>query len=504
MLNNIKTVKENRDFFFYAVLAGICFVNMFAMLRFGGKISLWGDEMAQLGYINRGFSFSDIVSVYLHEEITNLPLFPMIAAIWYRICPYGERWIYIVCIIPVVFGVFFTGLAGKLLKSRKCGIMAALLTGISYYLIKDGGLNFRAYGFTFCFGAITAYCYVRQRITGKNGIKESIPLGIAMVFFAYSNYFACLVIVSYFICDFIFWLLKKTDAASVVSYMMAGILLAPWFVSMLLMHERKLSEFWPDVPTLADIPDVMRYLTNRQEVFFIILLLSMLWTVIRAAEIFPGSGDKPSANGILFVFTFNFWFVALLVFIYSAYINPQGGFFVKRYFLALLPQIYLLMSAFFVGVYEKITGIIPDRKNMMFLLTVLFVFCYFGLENYMLIREKKLESRDYYRESAVFLGNRNDIYDKDTLVIVWDSKYRYAGYLDYYISHFEDKNKLTVLRKGDGSIDDKIKDCRTVYLVTPTTLKPDNIFLEQLKGFECEKFMECGVVRYSRNMEREK
>ena len=491
-----KCTKTNKTF--YLVCACLSVFYFAVMLRIGGKISLWADEIAQVGYINKGLSFGEILWVYLKTEVTNLPFFPLVAALWYRIAPWGEKSLYLITEIPVALGVFFLGLTGKEWRNERTGYFSAAFAAISFVLLKDVALNFRAYSFTFFFAVLMIYFYCRRfRHTGSETRRGIFELGIVMTLFAYSNYFSCILIVGFFVCDVILFLQKKIKLQCVISYVMSGVLLAPWFILMLIYKERTLAEFWPKPPTLISIPELLKYLVSDDEVIFAFLILSMVFVCVKAFLSWEKKEFSVKENGLSLIWLFGIWFTIIIVFIYSAKINPMGGIFVKRYFMTILPLIFLCMSFLLDSIVQ---GLLADEsKRRVCTVTILgFLFCYFGLMNYYEAREVKAVPKNPYRECAQWLSEQDGIYEDSSLVLLWEPQYYFEGFREYYVAHYCDTSRMQMIGYADDQWKKVLDQYDRVYLICGSS-EPDEEALKSFEGYSVsEKNQELNCVIYTK------
>ena len=78
-------------------------------LRFAGRQYFSLDEVSQIGFIAKKNSFGRIIEYYLTSEVTNLPLWPLLAALWYRVVPYGEGWMRLLTVILTTLSIIAQG-----------------------------------------------------------------------------------------------------------------------------------------------------------------------------------------------------------------------------------------------------------------------------------------------------------------------------------------------------------------------------------------------------------
>ena len=77
---------------FWLICGIFIFIQFMFSVHFMGRQYFNLDEVSQIGFIAKKLGVGGILDYYLTSEVTNLPLFPLLAAVWYRVVPYGEGW----------------------------------------------------------------------------------------------------------------------------------------------------------------------------------------------------------------------------------------------------------------------------------------------------------------------------------------------------------------------------------------------------------------------------
>lgn len=196
---------DKRDKLFFG---GIALALFFVLLLLAEQVSFWNDEMSQIA-----FGLNDIP--YLIERSASLedgvpPLFGIVAWFWYRIVPYGERWLLLLSIVPVVVSAYFLGLIGKLTVNARTGYIMEILFAASPFFWYNIALEFRGYSFLLLFSVLSIYLYLlRNQGKRKKGI---LGLNITLTALCFSHYFGIMIFGILFLADVMLLLRKKSNS----------------------------------------------------------------------------------------------------------------------------------------------------------------------------------------------------------------------------------------------------------------------------------------------------
>lgn len=67
----------------------VIFYAIVLMLRYAGDVSLWGDDLATIYFVEKGQDIYTILNRVYSDIGSNPPLFYLLAFLWVRIAPYG-------------------------------------------------------------------------------------------------------------------------------------------------------------------------------------------------------------------------------------------------------------------------------------------------------------------------------------------------------------------------------------------------------------------------------
>lgn len=450
---------------FYIICLLLIAISFLFCVRISGRQSFAADEMSELGFIAKSNSLEDILMYFLTVEVTNLPLFALIAAAWYRIVPWGEQWLLLLCELFTAAGIFVICVTAKNLKDEAAGYFAAALCTISSTLILRCDMEYRCYSFLFLMIAVCLYLYVKRQKTGESkGITEELKFGIAMTLLAYAHYFGPLIIVALFLSDLILLFNKRLKLKFLIPYVMSGALLTPWFLLMLKFKQKSITDFWPSPPNLGSIPGMLRFVLSNDEPVYVLSLCAMIYVVVLAVRNLREKSVKWDFHYPLIVFLWVIWFILLGVFVYSSRINIYGSIWVDKYFISIIPFMVIIMSVFMSLLTEFFTKGEPGIRQSVTAVICMFLVLYFGLGNfYHDVKEYIDVPADPYREAALYLkdtvGNGEEI---PLLVPTEDGAVK--GFQEFYIDHYGLGDRIRVVSWYGSEAEDIVKNADEFYV----------------------------------------
>lgn len=465
MRDNIKkSINNLAKINFSVVYIALAFVMLVFMFYQGGKQSFWLDEMSLLGTITKDKSVGDILGQYLTIDVTNLPIFPLVAAFWYRIFPANDR---IMLLLPelAVFGtVIWCGMIGEKVAGKKSGLIAAILASFSTKLILSCGFEHRSYGFLLFFGTGTIYYFLKHMECSD--LKVEIKFGVFLALTLYTHYMGGILIAALGAAEVALFLSEKARIKKFVPYIISGASFVPWFALMLIYKQKSITSFWPDKPTLPEITRVMRKLLSSNEALFIVLILTFLYVLCRAVRTWLEGNTISFKHKSLLILSWIVLFMLGSVFVYSAIINPAGGFFVLRYFLELIPVMLVIIA---VGIADTIDFVSSGRNSALRLeitaVVALFLLLYVGVTNLRVVRDSSAKSSETFREAAAWVKAQDGLYDKDAAVVCSVNPRATAGFVEYYVREGAKKAPLPMISLQDKDPVSDLKKYDKLYLV---------------------------------------
>ncbi len=461
---------------FYIACGIMIAIQVVFSLRFMGRQYFSLDEVSQIGFIAKKNSLGKILDYYLTSEVTNLPLWPLLAAAWYRIVPYGEGWMRFITVILTTISILVMTKMAKEYGGERVGLLMTVLTCISAIVMQKCGLTFRVHAFWLMFTALVLWQYIKRvKSMGYESYRRIIVLGVCMAGLAYSHYFGCLTIVYLFCMDAVLFLTHKIRGRFIISYLIGGGSLMPWFLYMLIKRTMNLEEFWPKTPTFESIPKALRFVVSNDEPVYILLILAMVASVLILIRKFVEDGKELQNEFIRFGLAMMPLVFAVGDYIYSAHINQHSGIFVYRYFLSCIPAGLLSVAIFMDDVLRVLSDRLKVSKVMAYGLTVALTFLYLGSGNYYYDVKDEISApydNTYgnVRDAIVADGRLGD---ENTMIAINANRANADGFEEYYLEYAGTGEEVHVVSNDDLDIAEQIKKADHIYIYQVMHGTPD-------------------------------
>ncbi len=431
---------------FYAGLVGVCGVSFIIMVVLGGKESFWRDEISLIGYICN----TDSVLTAMKTDIAWPPLWKGIMFIWYRLVPYGERWLRLPAELCAVGGIWFVGLSGKKIGNQRTGMIAALLTAFAVVPQKRIAQDITCYGLVFLLAAVVTYLYLRRTLSETEySLRRQILFVAAMATAAYTHYFGFFLCGALFLVDCFEVIKKKLPIKRLIPYVVTGALYLPWLYFVIFKQDGIHASYWQPKPALKDIPGFLRTLTGGLPILFHFFLLGITIAVIQV--IFSTGLKKEASHHPVNICPPGFIIsvpatMFVCVFLYGKYIAIGNTFWVKTYFFVLMPCILLLCTATVEMMYQYLRAVPGDYSRVLSSSVVILLMVVIGSASYSRKEAESTKTRDPYREPAEWVYSRgNDLYNPDELIIfAASSEVKRYAWIDYYITQRGKRDSLDV------------------------------------------------------------
>ena len=155
----------------------ICLIFLEIMLSYSSEQTFWYDEMITIAKAIMGFAFIIEQSLTIADN-NSLPFY-ILACLWYKIMPYGAKYLLILTEIPIFISVFVLGLCGKKLATcgKLCPILACLFGATSARFIFGCGFEFRAYSYVVLFSTFAILFYIGCQKSLLKGGQSKNPIG---------------------------------------------------------------------------------------------------------------------------------------------------------------------------------------------------------------------------------------------------------------------------------------------------------------------------------------
>lgn len=441
------------------------------MVYYADRTSLWLDELYQIHFTKGSLAKAFQHCLDLEERSTPLAL--LCATLWYRIAPYGERWLVLPSMLLSALAAFFTGLAGKRIQGECCGIFAAVFTAFSTTVWLNSAYEYRAYPYFVFFSALTLYCYILRN--ERRGIGWRLLFSLSLTGLAMTHYFGMIACAGYFAADL--WLLRRRRISwrMGVVYVLPGISSILWLLAVIGgAAQASAATLWYDLPGLSQIDGLLRFLVGYCAPVYALLLLGAVLSLRRCLRRSGGEEDAPWSR---FCRGFILWMIsfpiALLVF-YGHVINSASTMWSERYFMFLMPFVYLqaalaaddLLSAAVkkTGMGARTRGTVCLLAGLALALNCVFLISAATSRSLADAGSDTTRSAEPYREAADWLYTQSDdIFNPDTLVFVRRGWIVADGWSEYYITRQGRRDPLRIATQGKTT-EETLRPYSKIYL----------------------------------------
>lgn len=452
---------------------GISLAAFLLMVYYADRTSLWLDELYQV-YFTKG-SLGKALCHCLNLEERSTPLALLCATLWYRVAPYGERWLMLPSMLLSALAAFFTGLAGNRIQGRCCGVFAAAFTAFSATVWLNSAYEYRAYPYFVFFSALTLYCYILRN--ERQGIGRGALFSLSLTALAMTHYFGMIACAGYFAADL--WLLWRRRISWKMGfvYVLPGVCSILWLLAVMgRAAQAAAATLWYELPGIAQVDGLLRFLCGYSAPVYGLALLGTVFPVGRGLRAL-GSGDGTEGFRAPFYRGFAVWTgafpIALLVF-YGHVVNSESTMWSERYFMYLMPFAYLLAALagdWLLSAAAKKAGAGERMRGAVCLLAclVLAVNCVGRISS---ATSRSLadagsdttRSSEPYREAADWLYTRtDDIFNPDTLVFVRRGWMVADGWSEYYITRQGRRDALKTATQGKTT-EESLRPYNRIYL----------------------------------------
>lgn len=418
--NSLQQMIRNKKFIISITLISI--VAFLEMLVYSGNSSLWVDDLATI-HFSWNYSFKESILNAYYYDPTVAPLFYGIASLWLKFVPYGTEWLRLLPEFFVILGIYSMAFLGAKMYDIKTGIIAALITACSSTLMINGGYAFRPYSMFFFLTVIVLYMFI-VRIEGKDLSWISITLfGFMLSILNYTHYFGTLICAALGIYELFKILKKELKAKFIVSYFIMLATFLPYLFGAFLNAMKLWSQFWPAIPKWWDLVNICGALLSHIKIFEYIFTFAIVYSILMLiSNIKNKQYDFVNNNLYVYLMLGIVFFTLSVVFIFSKYLVPTFSLWVDRYFLCLMPSMFIVIAVYinklFIFTKSKFNNI-----AVLALMITVFGICFYGIND-----NVKKYSTQPFQQAADFLRQQGDIYNNDTTVYVpigWGDGWKY-------------------------------------------------------------------------------
>lgn len=425
----------------YGGMAVFVFVLMF---HYADSSSLWNDE---LYHISVGTDISLAIQNCLNMVDISPPLYGICAAIWYSIAPYGEQWLLLLSIVPVVISIYVMGLIGERLKGKNCGVLAAALLAFSTTVWGYVAFDFRPYAFTLFFCTLSLYCHV-QRNTMERDFIWRISYSVALTGLAMSHYFGMLACGLFFLCDLILVCRKKKIWKILLSYLLPGAISIIWlsmiYVTVLQHKDTGAIASWYAIPTFSSVAELFNFLTGNFNISFWLAVLGVASGIVCLWNLFV-KREKWKWDKFYQAFSVGVITITITVLVlYGNFINTTSTMWQERYFIYLIPFVSILsalaITSFFRTSNEDgAKGTEREKIFGIFLSLLVAANCIVAAPTCGVTYQPFRQAADWLYTQA------NTIFNQDTVIITTINFEK--GWSNYYIEREGRRDALNVINQ---------------------------------------------------------
>jgi hypothetical protein len=275
----------------------------------------------------------------------NLPLFYLLLKPIYLL----THNVFLLRLPSVIFSLVGVGVLQKIAAKIYGKYYSLLIPLLVFFtlMFTEVAANIRPYGLLFMLSALMIYMYdIRNHNADWRNI---VVLGLLMILFAYTHWYASLLIAAYALSDLYLWCRKKVPFRCVLSYIICALGFVPWLVYLYSVHKTT-SDYWGHIRSYFYAFSVIKQIGGLPVI--VLFMQSLLLLCFNYSS--TGFMVKNTLWCIFFVFT------ASWVYSYSC---PQGSIYVERYFFVILPHI-LLVCVYSVYVLLQKKFYIRELRNM--------------------------------------------------------------------------------------------------------------------------------------------
>lgn len=411
----IKKIFNKKSSFYYKnikeeLISIFMMLVMFLIMFKTSDVSLWNDEIGTIDFVYKKNNLFQAIEANVKFIDNTPPLFNIIAYFWIKLIPYGERYIYLLSEIILVLGVWILFIAAKIGFSKKVALYTILFTTISTTLMLNCGHEFRSYAILFLMSNIYIYAFF-YRMKNKYSLNSLLLFSVSIVLLAYTHYYGVILCFCMFFYDTRISL-KNKNYRYISSYILAGILYLPWIVA--LFYNNKRFSIWPPIPTFKDFFNLVFILLGNNQIFVFIFIFSFIYVFIL---IFIKKYKKALSQDFIYNLSF-LWISIVSTVLFSYFISISGfvgSFFYSRYFIIIIPMIFLIMGFVMNFIYEEINYKLESKLLLLVFIVTFSILT--NINNYNILSNTKKAYYQPFREAITFIRNQEDVYNSDTLIL---------------------------------------------------------------------------------------
>lgn len=446
-------IENKRDSVFWMINAVSLVLLFIYCIWAAGLKEFWYDEVATIGFVRSNLSLWDVLHYYQTIEVTNLPLYALIEYVFYHTLPPENIWLLLPGILMTLAGVLLLVRLADRTIGRRAAYTVLFMCLFSTTVINRLALELRAYALLFFAAVLVTDIILRlkERMDRKHlGIASA-----AMVILAFSHYFGVLYLALLGAGVLVCVLRDHKKWKMMLPFLLTAIVFCPWFIMAMYATKVDTGSFWIAPPGWMELPETVGYLMGGNYLLCILYGIGFLWLLYDIVVL-------KQADFHRMVYALTGPAMMAVIFIYSRWVNPGGGLYENRYFIAALPCI-LLTASYGVERFTAMGGKKRQRVAYGIVGGFLLAACAVGG-----IRSLSDSRGQYARYSyaARQIIMEDDLRDQDVLLVCisYDDVGGVVleGWYDYYLFRKGYEASHLVMTQN-SSLDAVLKDENTVY-----------------------------------------
>ncbi len=307
----------------------VIFYAIVLMLRYAGDVSLWGDDLATIYFVEKGQDIYTILNRVYSDIGSNPPLFYLLAFLWVRIAPYGTFYIKLLNIIFSCLGIVFCGTVTRRIRGDRAALIVTIFAATSFYLVDYAAFSFRCYGFYFMVCSLLILAY-HNRLMNPNKLSSHIWYCIMLATALYTHYYSMVIFGIMGLCDLYLFINKKIRFNCICEYIGAFVLFIPLLIIALKNMISVSTNFWAPIPNLNILLETVELVFSNQKFILLMFLSAVIIVFIykkRQSDLILNQVMTALIAWVVFLFGFVYWFSSQ---------EWASSVFYSRYFIAVL------------------------------------------------------------------------------------------------------------------------------------------------------------------------
>lgn len=449
--------KKGGGMLVYACMAMVMFL---FMVWYSGMQEFWYDEVYQLGMVRDSLDVKGMLREYAQLKDYTPPLYALICYFWVRIVPFSFRWLLLISEGFAALGVFVTSLVGERVGGKKLGLLTGIFAATSSVLVLSAGYEFRSYSLYFTASAFV-FLLLAKRIQNP-GRTVSVQYGLALVLLLYSHYYGTVLFAVLFLLEVMFAARRHIKWSRLVVYVVSGAAFLPWMLLVFVYRTRSMTEFWIQPPDLMSVIELFRYLCSENPFVLALLGLGTALTAVSLADRCRRRAFACEKDGMWVYLLGTVVGVVVVMYVYGAYINPDGGLFYKRYFLGLLPCCFVILGAGTAWLVDLPAAGRHNRTRIFYVIALALALVLSAQNGEYLFGKLEKKPALSYTGAVGAMSRCEDITSPDVAVVTTDNPWVRAGIEMYFDRLFH--TKPVVLSQHDEAFAGHVREYRKLYV----------------------------------------